>query len=212
MIKVVFQGDSITDAGRNRQKDFNRGYGYSAMASGVIGAQSPGEYIFINRGIGGNRIHDILARNEEDVIAHSPKVVSLLAGVNDVWYYLDKAGGFDSKYYSGVLEEILSGINKSLPKTKIMLFAPFVLPGSNTGLENSEKWAAFKSGTQLCEACTKSVAQRFGCVYTPLQNIFDNAVKEYPDCSYWLMDGIHPTASGHWLITNEWISAFNSIR
>ena len=68
MIKVVFQGDSITDSGRARDNDFNKGFGYAGMASGVLGAEAPLEYEFYNRGIGGDRMHNILARNQRDVL------------------------------------------------------------------------------------------------------------------------------------------------
>jgi lysophospholipase L1-like esterase len=66
--RVVFMGDSITDAwGRARGKDtFFPGKGY------------------INRGISGQTTPQMLIRFRPDVIALTPKVVVILAGTNDI--------------------------------------------------------------------------------------------------------------------------------
>ena len=208
MIKVVFQGDSITDSGRARDNDFNKGFGYAGMASGILGAEAPLEYEFYNRGIGGNRIHDILARNQRDVLELRPDVISIMGGINDVWYYLDKSGGFDKAYYTMIYEIILNEIKKALPSSKIITFGTFVLPGDNTGDVDSDKWAAFCEGSKNCSECNKAVAERMGVSFTPLQNVFDDALKLRNEYKYWLKDGIHPTAAGYWLIAREWMEAF----
>ena len=69
MKRILFQGDSITDADRNRELDHLRGFGYSTMASGELLLDYPGEFEIINRGISGNRIVDIYARIGKDIIA-----------------------------------------------------------------------------------------------------------------------------------------------
>lgn len=208
MLKVVFQGDSVTDAGHARDNEFNKGFGYAGMASGILGAEYPLEFEFFNRGIGGDRMHNILARNQRDVIELKPNVVSILGGINDVWYYLDKDGGFDNTYYTMIYEIVLNELKKALPETKIITFGTFVLPGDNTGSDDSDKWAAFCAGSQKCNECNKAVAERMGISYTPLQRVFDDALKLRNEYKYWLKDGIHPTAAGHWLIAREWIAAF----
>jgi lysophospholipase L1-like esterase len=64
--RVVFMGDSITDAwGRTYGKFF------------------PGKP-YINRGISGQTTPQMLIRFRPDVIAHKPKVVVILAGTNDI--------------------------------------------------------------------------------------------------------------------------------
>ena len=137
-----------------------------------------------------------------------PDVISLMGGVNDVWYYLDKSGGFDKTYYTMIYEIILNEIKKALPNSKIITFGTFVLPGDNTGDADSDKWAAFCEGSKKCSECNKSVAERMGISFTPLQNVFDDALKMRGEYKYWLKDGIHPTAAGHWLIAREWMEAF----
>jgi len=92
MKKILFQGDSITDFGREKndvQGDW-LGHGYAAMVSGALGYKYPNEFEFINRGISGNRIIDVLARVKNDIINLAPDYMSILIGVNDVWHEISK--------------------------------------------------------------------------------------------------------------------------
>ena len=43
MKTILFQGDSITDAGRSRENDENMGVGYPTMVAGELGYGNPGE-------------------------------------------------------------------------------------------------------------------------------------------------------------------------
>ena len=83
---ILFQGDSITDAGRNRENDAGTGTGYPTFVKGELGLSNPGEYEFINRGISGNRIVDLYARIKADIINLKPDYMSILIGVYDVWH------------------------------------------------------------------------------------------------------------------------------
>ena len=81
---ILFQGDSITDTGRDFNYDHNTGYGYVTMTAGKIAVDYPGQFRFLNRGISGNRIVDVYARIKKDIINLKPDYVSILIGVNDV--------------------------------------------------------------------------------------------------------------------------------
>ena len=61
MKTILFQGDSITDAGRNREDTYGIGLGYPILVKSALGFENPGEYEFFNRGISGNRIVDVYA-------------------------------------------------------------------------------------------------------------------------------------------------------
>lgn len=64
---VLFQGDSITDAGRSRQDLNDLGMGYAALAAAWFSAANPGKIVrFINRGISGHRAGDLRLRWKED--------------------------------------------------------------------------------------------------------------------------------------------------
>src|SRR4051812_13548877 len=89
--KVLFQGDSITDCGRNREVATDLGKGYPLMVAAAFGAAYPEMGVtFINRGIGGNRVVDLQSRWQEDCIDLQPDWVSIYIGINDCWRRYDK--------------------------------------------------------------------------------------------------------------------------
>lgn len=60
-MKVLFQGDSITDAGRDYADPHHLGDGYPKYAAEAIRERFPDEtFEFINLGISGNRTTDLL--------------------------------------------------------------------------------------------------------------------------------------------------------
>lgn len=207
MKKILFQGDSITDAERSRENDANSGIGYPTLVSAELGYLHPGEYEFINRGISGNRSIDLLARIKSDIINLKPEVMSILIGVNDVWHEFMHENGVDSekyeKYYAMIIEEITA----ALPDIKIMILEPFVLKASGT----EEDWDVFRPEVEKRAAAAMNIAERFGLKFIPLMQKFDEAAK-ITGASYWLADGVHPTAAGHELIAREWIKAFRELQ
>lgn len=85
-MKIVFFGDSITESGRNLLDPNDLGVGYVKIAAGKLRLLYPDEKIeIVNRGVGGNRTADLLARVKEDVIDEHPDFIVLQVGVNDVW-------------------------------------------------------------------------------------------------------------------------------
>lgn len=70
--RILFQGDSITDSGRDRDSFYAVGYGFASFVKGTLGTDFPGQYEFVNRGIAGNRVTDLYARNEQDFIELQP--------------------------------------------------------------------------------------------------------------------------------------------
>ncbi len=84
MKTILFQGDSITDAGRSRENDANTGIGYPTLVKGELGLSYPNQYNIYNRGISGNRVVDLYARIKKDIINLKPDIMSILIGVNDI--------------------------------------------------------------------------------------------------------------------------------
>ena len=96
---ILFQGDSITDAGRDRANKFGLGKGYPNFVSGHLGAKYPYQFQYINRGISGNRVVDLYARIKMDMINLKPDYMSILIGINDVWHEIfDKNGVAADKF------------------------------------------------------------------------------------------------------------------
>lgn len=206
MKTFVFQGDSITDAGRNRENDDYRGNGYPTFVAGMLGLQRPGKLRFLNRGVSGDRIVDLNARIKRDLINLQPDYLSILIGINDVWHELGSRNGVDNEKYFRTYCEILEETQRMCPGVKIFILEPFVLKASAT--EGS--WNVFYSETKKRADSAKKAAQRFGCAFIPLQERFESVCTEAAPASYWLHDGVHPTAMGHALIAGALIDAFNA--
>jgi len=208
---VLFQGDSITDAGRSRENDVKMGYGYADMVSGSLGYQYPYQYTCINRGISGNRVVDLYARIRKDMIHLSPDYMSILIGINDVWHEIGDKNGVDAEKFEMVYGLLIEELLRELPGLKLMLLEPFVLPGSATVATEAipNRWEYFRQETDLRRAAVKRLAEKYGLVFVPLQEKFD-AVNADAPMGYWLMDGVHPTPAGHALLQDAWLEAFHS--
>ena len=207
-VKILFQGDSITDAGRSRDSDEYRGSGYPTMAAGQLNLREPGKYTVFNRGISGNRVPDLYARWKCDCLNLRPDVISILIGVNDVWHELDFNNGVDAEQYELVYNLLLDETQKKLPGVKLIILEPFVLKGPAP----TEHWDYFSAEVAKRAAAAQRVAQAHGAVFVPLQKLLDDACADGTDSSEWLIDGVHPTAAGHALIAREWLAAFDSLQ
>ena len=206
MKRILFQGDSITDAGRSREDDKHLGIGYPRFVSGELALDNPGEYEFFNRGIGGNRIVDIYARIKKDLINLKPDVMSILIGINDVWHEVGEQNGVDAEKFFNVYSLIIEEVKAALPNIKIMIMEPFVLKARAT----EENWDYFETETAKRQEMAKKIAEKYNLKYIPLQDKFNEAAKLAPN-DYWLGDGVHPTYAGHELIKREWIKAFKEL-
>ncbi len=206
MKTILFQGDSITDAKRDREDINSLGVGYPLLVSATLGQEFPGEYAFINKGISGNKSVDIYARIKADIINLKPDIMSILMGVNDVWHELDWQNGVDTKKFFKIYSMLIEEVTKALPNIKIMIMEPFVLEGTDT----AEKIDVFKKDVREKADMAKAIAEKYNLPYITLQDKFDEACKNAP-ANYWLRDGVHPTPFGHELIKNEWIKAFYAL-
>lgn len=206
MKRVLFQGDSITDAGRDRNNEMFPGNGYPNHIMGRLGVRYPGEYECLNRGISGNRIVDLYARIKCDFINLHPDYISILIGINDVWHEQAMRNGVAADKFEKVYGLLLDEILEALPDTKLIIMEPFVLPGRATGnSENeAEKWEFFRTETALRAQASRRIAEKYGAVFVELQKSFDAACEKAP-ASFWLLDGVHPTPMGHALITDKWL-------
>lgn len=200
---ILFQGDSITDADRSRTSDQYRGNGYPTMLAGILGLESPGKYTVLNRGISGNRVVDLYARWKADCLNLAPDVLSILIGVNDVWHELDFQNGIEADKFELVYNLLLDETQAKLPNIHLIILEPFVLKGTAT-LPN---WEYFEKEVALRAEAAKRVALAHNAIFVPLQKVLEDACTPEAPASHWLIDGVHPTAAGHQLITREWLAA-----
>lgn len=209
MKTILFQGDSITDCRRERDNNAHVGHGYALMVKAELGADNPGKYEFYNRGISGNRVVDVYARIKKDIINLAPDYMSILIGVNDVWHEVDKQNGVDADKYEKIYCMLIEEVQAALPNVKIMIIEPFCLRGTATDNtdEMPDKWNVFSTEVKKRAEKARKVAEKYGLPFVEMQCVMDKA-SELADTSYWLMDGVHPTAMGHQLLKREWMKAF----
>ena len=107
---------------------------------------------------------------------------------------------------------LISEVLEALPNIKLMIMEPFVLEGSATASteEEPERFEYFETEVPKRAAAARRIAEKYNIPFIALQELFDNACRQAP-ATYWLRDGVHPTAMGHWLIKNEWLKTFKEL-
>jgi lysophospholipase L1-like esterase len=201
---ILFQGDSITDAGRNRDKasisneqpGLGSGYAWLAAAELLVDHPQAGLKVY-NRGISGHKVFQLAERWDADCLNLKPDVLSILIGVNDLWHKLD--GKYDGtvEIYERDYRALLQRTRKALPKVKLVICEPFVL---RCGVV-SEKWFP-QFGTY--RAAARRVADAFHATFVPFQGMFDQAVRFAP-AEHWAKDGVHPNPAGASLMAHTWL-------
>ena len=205
-MRILFQGDSITDAGRDRECDIRVGVGYPLLVKAKLGYENPGEYEFFNRGISGDQVVNVYARIKRDILILKPDVMSILIGVNDVWHEYPGKNGVDADKYYKIYDMLIEEVKAALPDIKIMILEPFVLKGTAA----EENWDIFSSEVEKRAKMSEKISQKYNLPYIKLQEGF-NELSKNTETSYWLFDGVHPTAMGHEYIKQEWIKAFKAM-
>lgn len=211
--RILFQGDSITDCGRNRNDFFGMGNGYPNLVKASLGLDSPGEYEFINRGISGNRIVDLYARIKADFINLKPDYASIYIGVNDTWHEISSQNGVATDKFEKIYTMLIDEVKAACPEMKLIIIAPYVLEGGATcnTKENPKRYETFKKDVAEKAAVAKRIAEKYALPLVELQPAFDEACKNAP-AEYWAVDGVHPTACGHEIIKRLWLEAFQNIK
>lgn len=202
---ILFQGDSITDAGRNKEDNsFNNsralGSGYSMLAAAALLEKYAELNLSIyNKGISGNKVFQLADRWDNDCLAIKPDVLSILIGVNDIWHKLN--GNYDGtvEVYRNDYVALLERTKKALPDVKLIICEPF---GVRNVKAVDDKWYPEFYGYQKA---AREIADQFGAVFIPLQSVFDEAQKRASGV-YWTGDGVHPSLAGAQLMAQAWLS------
>ncbi len=205
MIKVLFQGDSITDASRWRENVKHLGCGYALMAAAEIGMAYPNKFEFRNEGIGGNKITDLYARMKRDIIQHKPDYMSLMIGVNDVWHKtLDGGDDTSDERFEQLYHMLIDDVLEALPDIKIMIMTPYCDSVTDGFFEG------FNDAVCRKAQIAKRIADEYGFAFLDTQAVIDRIQKLAP-LEYWTEDGVHPTVFGHKAIADEWVKTFKGM-
>ena len=202
---ILFQGDSITDCGRQKNTPQpndggSLGSGYPGLIAARLLKDRPGDALqLLNRGISGNRIVDLYARWKIDAINLKPDLLSILIGVNDAWHEFGSQNGVEVERYAQFYRMLLEWTRRALPKIQLVLCEPFILPcGVITPAWRPDIAAR-------CEV-VRALALEFKTVLVPFQSAFTEATQRAP-AEYWSADGVHPTLAGHQLMADVWLRA-----
>ncbi len=203
---ILFQGDSITDAGREMEKElpnnsgsFGHGYAFLA-ASSLLNALPEKELTIYNRGISGNKVYQLADRWQKDCIDLKPDVLSILIGINDYWHF--RNGKYDGtvEIYENDFRKLLKETKAEFPNVKLVVCQPFAV--TNTRAVD-ETW---EEPVKTFQDAAKRIADEFDAIWVPFQEVFDEAVKHAP-ATYWTGDGVHPAMPGAQLMAEAWLRA-----
>jgi len=203
---VLFQGDSITDAGRNKKQElpnnaWSFGVGYANHIGSWLLEEMPAKNLTIyNRGISGNKVYQLSDRWEKDCLDLIPNVLSILIGVNDYWHF--RNGEYDGtpEIYENDLRTLIARTMEAIPHLKLLICQPFILTGTSAV---DESWVGPFSAYQ---AIAKKISDEFGARWVPFQEAFDKAIVE-ADPTYWAGDGVHPSMAGTQLMAKTWLES-----
>lgn len=200
---VLFQGDSVTDVGRNRDDGNDLGFGYPMFVASWFSAMYPDANVrFINRGVSGNRVRDLKARWRQDCLDLKPDWVSILIGINDCWRRYDSNDPTSVEAFEADYRYILDQVKEELG-AKIIILEPFVLPTP----EDRMQW---REDLDPKIQAVRKLAREYGALLIPLDGIMAQACTRR-EPAFWAADGVHPTPAGHALIAQAWLKAVGAI-
>jgi lysophospholipase L1-like esterase len=140
------------------------------------------EWRVLNRGVNGERSDQILARFDRDVTAHEPRVVIILAGVNDI-------------YQGRSIESVQAGLRAMFDRAAraaIPVVAGSIVPYNTATAEQNAKMRAVNAWI-LAEAARDGRDGRLVFVDTRAAAAAPGA----PDTLAGSPDGLHPDIEGY---------------
>ncbi|HEY2582362.1 MAG TPA: SGNH/GDSL hydrolase family protein [Mucilaginibacter sp.] len=203
---VLFQGDSITDWGRDRNKSLpndtgSLGSGYVILAAGGLLLKHPDLNLKIyNKGISGNKVYQLAERWDADCISLKPNVLSIHIGVNDYWHTLTNGYTGTIETYITDYHKLLDRTKQALPDVKLVICEPFAVKGVRAV---DDKWYPT---FDLFRKATRDIANEYHAAFIPWQTVFDKALESAP-ATYWSLDGVHPAIPGEALMAQAWMEA-----
>ncbi len=205
--RVVMVGDSITQAG-----------GYVRMVKAVLDRYyAPLAIKVFNAGISGNKVTDVLARAERDIVRKKPTVITISIGINDVWHGFDDAhpqGDGPRRVplpqYIGVYRKLLDLLLKKT-SARIYLLTPTIIGEDtvNLGVKN-------RTLLPYC-AAVRRLAAEYGLGLVELNDTFLFACHalwlrtgKLNDHGNLTKDGVHMLVPGDFLMAAKILQAWGA--
>lgn len=157
-LKIIFFGDSITQAG------VNPGGYIDKLKSALDKNGIKDNYQIIGAGIGGNKVYDLFFRLEEDVLNQNPDVVVIWVGVNDVWHKRSFGTGTDldkfEKFYVAMIKKMQA------QGAKVIITTPATI-GERTDFSNE-----LDGDLNLYSQKLREIAAKYDCPVADLRKEF----------------------------------------
>lgn len=201
-MKILFQGDSITDGSRDRSDPHNIGWGYAFYATRYLRERHPEmDFEFLNFGISGNQSSDLVGRWTTDCIDWQPDIVSVMIGVNDTWHRAHDRQWLSDEQFEANYRNLLERVKKET-NAKIIMMEQFLIP--------SDDKEYFREDINPKIMITRKLAREYADVYVPLDGYFAAACVE-KDPWFWSEDGVHPNNNGSALIARHYADAVDKL-
>jgi lysophospholipase L1-like esterase len=202
--RLLFIGDSITDAGRNQPLAEGGlfdplGKGYVGLVDALLMAVYPERLIrVLNVGTSGHTVRDLVARWDRDVLANKPDTLSICIGVNDVWRQFDSPRqphlAVLPDEYERTLEDLVSRTRPSLKN--LVLMTPFYIEPNRAD--------PMRSRMVEYGQVVKGLAKKHSALLVDTQAAFDEALAHlYPATLAW--DRVHPSQAGHVILARSFL-------
>ena len=202
--KLLFIGDSVTDAGRQRPDGeglFDAlGKGYPALVDALLEAAYPALAVrVVNQGASGNTVRDLEARWNTDVLAHRPDWLCVCIGINDVWRQFDSPRRPETAVplaeYRETLHRLCRDTRPALAGG-LILMTPFYV--------ESNRGDAMRSRMDEYGAAVRGVADETDALFVDTQAAFDAALLHRHSAAL-AWDRVHPNLAGHMILARAFL-------
>lgn len=195
--RMLFIGDSITEWGRFDDEE-NIGNNYVRMIRDDLAINHSNSFPeIINRGVGGNRIPDLVNRWQVDVLDHNPDLISISIGVNDVWRQVDGSGvePILPEEYEKLFVQLIEETQATL-EAEIILMEPTII-GEDADSEGNKKLVAYVE-------IVNKLAEQYRLMVVPTHQAFLDYLERKGPLAL-TFDGVHMSSTGNALMAKTWL-------
>lgn len=194
--KVVFFGDSITQAGAGPG-------GYVTLVKEAIARELKDQNItVIGAGISGNKVPDLEQRLALDVLKHKPKVVVIYIGINDVWHSTNGKGTKKEDYEKG-LKWLIKRIDEE--GGRVILCTPSVIGEKTDGTNPLEKM--LDEYAQISRNVAKETESQLLDLRQQFVSYLKDHNKDNAEKNILTTDGVHLNAAGNRFVADRMLEA-----
>ncbi len=197
-VKVIFFGDSITQAGVKPG-------GYISLLQEMVNKNGL-KYDLIGAGIGGNKVYDLFLRFEDDVLKKNPDVVVIYVGVNDVWHKQSSQTGTDPDKFVAFYTAMIKKLQAA--NIRVIMCTPAVI-GERTDNSNAQDGDLNRYSQMI-----RDLALKYNCDLVDLRKEFiEYNLKNNPqnkESGILTTDRVHLNPAGNQLVADLMMKAIKA--